>query len=108
MKKIFLICSAIILSCFIISNVILPVTSSGNDKAPVTNPSVSSQKDDYMYLITSLDGKIVVYKQGVSNPYLKTDTVVKYLPQQDREDIEKGVYIKGEINLKKALEDYCS
>ena len=37
-----------------------------------------------------------------------TDTFVNSLPKTDRLELENGVRVSGERELRKAIEDYCS
>lgn len=102
-----MITAIIILGCFAVSNIIIPSLASTENPIAKAQSSTDKESRD-VYFITSLDGRLVVYKENVSSPYIKTDTLLNTLPKADKEKIEKGIYIYGEANLKKALEDYCS
>ena len=60
------------------------------------------------YILKSENNRLVVYKKGENTPYKVTDTVTDRLPHSDILRLEKGITVTGTVNLRKALEDYCS
>ena len=64
--------------------------------------------ENEVFVLKSENNYIVVYKFGENTPYMTTDTLVSTLPKGDIMLLEKGIEVKGEENLKKSLEDFCS
>ena len=60
------------------------------------------------YYLRDYKGRLSVYRAGESSPMITTDTLVSDLPLRDREKLETGFEVKGDKNLRIALEDYCS
>lgn len=61
------------------------------------------------YLLQADNGVIVVYKydeNGEKNLYKKTNIGIEYLTETDKEELEKGIEVKGENELNSRLEDY--
>lgn len=55
------------------------------------------------------DNKIVVYKltsDYETEVYKQTDITTEYLPEEDIEKLEEGIYVYGEAALNSALESY--
>lgn len=107
MKKLTLIVitGAILISCVLISA--LFGGSAAENSVP--EPNIQSETgDENKYILGSQNGRLVVFKDGEDEPFLVTDTFVSYLPKADRINLENGVRVTGERELKKAIEDYCS
>ena len=45
---------------------------------------------------------------GESEPFMTTDTFTYTLPRADRNKLGEGILIKGDRELRRTLEDYCS
>lgn len=60
------------------------------------------------YLLKNYNGHIAVFREENKPPIITTDTLVNTLPKNDQKDLEKGVTVKDDTSLRKALEDYCS
>lgn len=54
------------------------------------------------------DGKIVVYYSDLKTVYEYTDIEALYLPENTRNDLMKGIYIKDEDELFTLLESFSS
>lgn len=107
MKKLILIVvtGAILISCVLISALVSG--SAAENKAPA--PSVQSETgDEEKFILSSQNGRLVVFRAGEGKPFLVTDTFVSGLPKSDRINLENGVEVSGEKELQKAIEDYCS
>lgn len=104
MKKLILIAvtGVILISCMLISTAAAGSTAAG---AAEISAADSAEKE---FLITSERGRLVVYRSGEDEPFLTTDTFTSSLPRQDQRKIEDGITVRGEENLRKAIEDYCS
>lgn len=105
MKKLVLITGIILMVCLFTSVYASPsVTAGTNTEATEENKGSVNE----VFMLKSENNRIVVYKFGEETPYIVTDTLVSTLPKGDIMILEKGIEIKGEENLKKSLEDYCS
>lgn len=103
-KKLILIVvtGGILISCVLISTLATSTLTVGNTDAQQTS---TEAKD---YVIGIRDGRIAVFRQGEDKPFLVTDTFANTLPKSDRNELGSGVEVKGEKELRKALEEYCS
>lgn len=71
------------------------------------NSQVSSAApESEHYLITVCDGKIGVYKNGASYPFLTADVDVYLLPEEDLRLLRKGIVTGSFMEVKSILEDY--
>ena len=107
MKKLVLIVvtGAILISCVLISSIM----GGSAEKNAAAEPSAQSEtKAESRYVLSSQNGRLVVFKDGGDKPFLVTDTFVNSLPKSDRIRLENGVEVEGERELQKAIEDYCS
>ena len=105
MKKLVLITGIILMVCLFTSVYATPAATVGTN-ATVTEENKDSENE--VFVLKSENNHIVVYKFGENTPYMTTDTLVNTLPKGDIMLLEKGIEVKGEENLKKSLEDYCS
>ena len=60
------------------------------------------------YYMVAEDGKIVVYYSDLKTVYEYTDIEALYLPENTRNDLMKGIYIKDEDELFTLLESFSS
>ena len=107
MKKVVLIAvtGAILISCVLISSIM----SYSASKSAAAAPNVQSETGaENKYILSSQNGRLVIFRDGEDKPFLVTDTFVSYLPKADRINLENGVEVTGEKELQKAIEDYCS
>lgn len=88
-----------------------PVKSIINDYNLIHNssqemPSSSYSVSEESYLITVYDGKIGVFLNGDTKPFLTADVEVYLLPQEDQEILRKGIRAQSITAVKGVLEDY--
>lgn len=62
----------------------------------------------YRYFMVVEDGKIVVYYSDLKTVYEYTNIEALYLPENTRNDLMKGIYIKDEDELFTLLESFSS
>ena len=62
---------------------------------------------DY-FTVKEYDGKIAVYKNEETKPYIVYDAYVSLLPQQDIELLKKGIVTDDKEYLQSVIEDYTS
>ena len=105
MKKLVLITGIILMVCLFTSVYASPAATVGTD---VTSAEENKGNENEVFVLKSENNRIVVYRFGENTPYLTTDTLVSTLPKGDIMLLEKGIEVKGEENLKKLLEDFCS
>lgn len=105
MKKLVLITGIILMVCLFVSVYAAPAATVGT-QVSVTDENKGNENE--VFVLKSENNYIVVYKFGENTPYMTTDTLVSTLPKGDIMLLEKGIEVKGEENLKKSLEDYCS
>ena len=105
MKKLVLITGIILMVCLFTSVYATPAATVGT-QVSVTDENKGNENE--VFVLKSENNYIVVYKFGENTPYMTTDTLVSTLPKGDIMLLEKGIEVKGEENLKKSLEDYCS
>lgn len=105
MKKLVLITGIILMVCLFTSVYASPAATVGTD---VTSAEENKGNEKEVFVLKSENNRIVVYRFGENTPYMTTDTLVNTLPKGDIMLLEKGIEVKGEENLKKSLEDYCS
>lgn len=60
------------------------------------------------YTVKEYDGKIAVYKNEETKPYVVYDAYVSLLPQQDIELLKKGIVTDNKEYLQSIIEDYTS
>ncbi|MGN1432819.1 MAG: hypothetical protein ACI4XI_03860 [Ruminococcus sp.] len=105
MKKLILITGIILMVCLFTSVYASPAAT------VETGTGISEEEKgnkNEVFVLKSENNRIVVYRYGENTPYMTTDTLVSTLPKGDIMLLEKGIEVKGEENLKKSLEDYCS
>ena len=105
MKKLVLITGIILMVCLFTSVYAAPAATVGT-QVSVTDENKDNENE--VLVLKSENNYIVVYKFGENTPYMTTDTLVSTLPKGDIMLLEKGIEVKGEENLKKSLEDFCS
>ena len=105
MKQLIAIIGIILMSCVIISAVIIPANADSSNAYQIAQ---AFDEQDNVYVIKENNGSLSVYLEGESEPIITTETNVSVLPKNDQKELEQGVRVKGEKALQKALEDYCS
>lgn len=104
MKKLVLITGIILMTCLFTSVYAFEPENINTS----TNTETLDQAENDVYVMKSRNNRIVVYKKGETAPFIETETLVSSLPKGDILMLEKGIEIKGEKNLQKSLEDFCS
>lgn len=105
MKKLVLITGIILMVCLFTSVYAAPAATVGTQVSVTVE---NKDNENEVFVLKSENNHIVVYKFGENTPYMTTDTLVSTLPKGDIMLLEKGIEVKGEENLKKSLEDFCS
>ena len=103
-KKLILITGIILISCVVISSAFeanVQVSETVYQVPEVTNVQKT-------FVMSSENGRLVVYRKGEQEPFMTTDTFTYSLPKTDKRQLEEGIEIQGEEELRKTLEDYCS
>lgn len=106
MKQLILFTGVILFSCVIVSSVIVPARAEQSNIEKVTQ--ALEEQQDKIYVLKSSDGNLSVFIKGSTKPVITTETRVSVLPKEDQQKLEKGIEVKGERELHRALEDYCS
>ncbi|MCH5300153.1 MAG: hypothetical protein J1E56_02455 [Ruminococcus sp.] len=106
MKQLILFTGIILLTCVIVSSVVIPAKADNENIEMLTEVIEESQED--VYVLKNNEGMLCVYMKGEDKPVLNTDTNVSVLPKEDQKRLEEGIEVTGEKALHKALEDYCS
>lgn len=63
---------------------------------------------EYAYIIKSYEGHIAVFIPGKEEPEVVFETLVKYLPDYDRIQMETGIPVRDFEALSAIVEDYIS
>ena len=103
MKKLILIA---VTGAVLISRVLIGSFAAGS--AAVSDTAASRTEEEKAYVISVDSGRVAVFRDGEDKPFMVTDTFVNSLPKTDRLELENGVRVSGERELRKAIEDYCS
>lgn len=115
MKKLITVTGCFLMMCIMITGVILPSLPKATAKEPAEQPSPSSEpvpqtdkNTTSVYIIKAYNGKLAVFKNDEALPVKITDVIVSKLPLADQENINKGIIVNDETQLKKLLRDYSS
>ena len=103
MKKLILIA---VTGAVLISSVLIGSFAAGS--AAVSDTAASRTAEEKAYVISVDSGRVAVFRDGEDKPFMVTDTFVNSLPKTDRLELENGVRVSGERELRQAIEDYCS
>lgn len=106
MKKLILIAltGIVLISCVLISSF-----AAGSASAPsAAYTEAAENAEEKVFILRSGRGRLIVYRKGEDEPFLVTDALVNNLPRADKLKLEQGIEVKGEDNLRRAIEDYCS
>lgn len=95
--------------------VVLAVFSGAGRQAPeelsvqegVASESVAPQRA-VKYILGEYKGRLAVYSGGKSEPDLVFDVYIHYLPELDREQLQKGIPVTDYEELVRLIEDYSS
>ncbi len=99
--------------CFIVTAVVLLASIFISTNFEVKGDELTSSQNisetkESRYLLKDSGGHIAVYKDNEFVPMITTETLTNTLPLRDQENLKKGITVKGDTALRKALEDYCS
>lgn len=71
--------------------------------------SESSAEAEYTYLLREYEGRVAVFPYGEEGePEMVLDTLVKYLPDYDRSQMQEGIPVKDYRELVALIEDFIS
>ena len=82
------------------------LNSFSSQESQNSQASSTAVRETEHYLITVCDGKIGVYKNGASDPFLTADVDVYLLPEEDLKLLRKGIATDSFMEVKAILEDY--
>lgn len=112
MKRLVLITGVILMGCLFTGAFFSPESEINTQNTIASeNTTIEKKNEQHIneeYILKSENNRLVVYKKGENTPYKVTDTVTDRLPHSDILRLEKGITVTGTVNLRKALEDYCS
>lgn len=60
------------------------------------------------YRIQIIDGQLMLYRTGSSIPYQKLDMPLNLLSEYDREQLEAGITVDTEEEMRQLIEDFTS
>ena len=106
MKRIICMTGIILIACVITGAVIEENSITSFENTEIYSTAVTESTP--VYIIKAENGLLTVYRKGEASPYITTQTQVSNLPESDKNNLEKGIEIHGETQLRKSLEDYCS
>ena len=66
------------------------------------------QAEEYQFVLVNNNNYVAVYKLPENEIYEYTDVILDVLPEELREEIREGKYLKGEEELYNFLENYTS
>ncbi len=101
---------------FVVSLIILAAIRFLPEQAPPESLSPSSlpeppaveQPSNDPYLLRTYDGKLAVFTTDLVTPDLVFDVYVRTLPEQDQQDLERGIRVADYEKLVSLVEDYIS
>lgn len=112
MKKLVIITGTVVYLLFAISAFIAIAQENNSAAAPVAYtpvyPSTQSSARAEIYIVKSKNGVIVVEEEATGKIIQRTDTPASVLPLKDQQRLEKGIRVRGSLELRRALEDFCS
>lgn len=103
-KRLIFITGVILITCVIISSAF----EAGNNIRQTVYHAQEVSETEKTFVMSSEHGRLVVYRKGEQEPFMTTDTFTYSLPKTDKRQLEQGIEIQGEEELRKTLEDYCS
>ncbi len=104
-KRLFYVTSVIVIACVIASSVITVMTTNTSETEPQSEATEQSEK---VYILTSLDDRIVAYVEGAGRPFIETTTAVSSLPKDVQQRIHAGMKFYSEQELRDTINEYCS
>ncbi len=77
-----------------------------NPSASQESSGASTQEEDGPYRIALYEGKIGVFQEGETEPYLLADVSVYLLPEEDIALLRRGISAENLTEVRRILEDY--
>ncbi len=74
----------------------------------ITHAGEEPSAEEAGYLLKEYDGKLAVFLNGEETPFRLLDGSTAFLPENDKEALEEGIFIPDEESLKKRIEDFTS
>lgn len=71
------------------------------------NQNTNNEKTEY-FIAKKYNDKIAIFKNSSSEPIIILNIYFNILPEQDKQQIEKGIILNSEKDLKKFIEDFDS
>ncbi len=94
----------VLISDLLIKEVVKPFENSFVEKTE-SDAEVSAE---YLYKISVFNGKIAVFDKDSKIPYKVYDTYVDSLPEEERNQLIKGINVNTSSELMKIIEEYTS
>lgn len=69
---------------------------------------VKTVTEEYQFLIKEYDEKIGIFRTGEEKPFSVIGVYVSTLPQVDRMELQAGITVQSEVQLRQLIEDYES
>lgn len=108
MKKLVLLTGIILIICTVVNGLYTTETFAQTEANLNQIYNTETTTSHTTYIIKSLNGVVAVYIKEKDEPYIVTETRISNLPKSDAKQIENGIEILGDENLRKTLEDICS
>ena len=84
-------------------------TVSGVEQNPAPVESEPEPAPDYAYMLREYEGRVAVFTaDNPAEPEMVLDTLVKYLPDYDRSQMQEGIKVKDYQQLVSLIEDFAS
>ena len=74
----------------------------------ILNSSAVGSVQDGGWYMREYNGKIGIYRSGAAEPEQVLNVYVSMLPDEDREMLAKGIYLKNRTELQERIEDYSN
>ena len=98
----FLLLGLLFVTCFAVLFI-----SINNDLNRRSLEEYSDIVEDY-FTVKEYSGKVAIYKNDETKPYIVYDAYVSLLPQQDIDLLKKGIVTDDKEYLQRIIEDYTS
>ena len=85
-------------------------TAQNTDSSPQIQTETKSEPASAAngYTIKEYNGGIAVFSDASGKPFRITDVDIRTLPEQDQEDLKKGIHADDLEEVNRLMEDYCS
>lgn len=70
--------------------------------------TTTSKENEKYYKVSVFNGKVAVFEGESKLPYKVYDTYIDSLPDEDKENLEKGICVNTSSELIKIIEEYTS